>query len=89
MDSLIEKGYRNEEFINYIIKSKLTENYIPPDEYLEILIKSIDLKTASDNFITKILNNRYEYMNKKFDLSYLLQKNFVTFYQRIFIILTM
>ena len=84
MDSLIEKGYRNEEFINYIIKSKLIENYIPPDEYLEILIKSIDLKTASDNFITKILNNSYEHMNKKFDLSYLLQNKFVAFYQRIF-----
>ena len=52
MESFFDENLKNEEFINYIKNSEIAKTNIPSDEFLNIFLKSIDLKTASDEFIS-------------------------------------
>ena len=80
MEAFFDEKLKNEEFINYIKNSEISKTNIPSDEFLNIFLKSIDLKTASDEFISEFLNNDF----KGIDLTKFLKNNFINLYQQIF-----
>ena len=80
MEAFFDEKLKNEEFINYIKNSEISKTNIPSDEFLNIFLKSIDLKTASDDFISEFLNNDF----KGIDLTKFLKNNFINLYQQIF-----
>ena len=80
MEAFFDEKLKNEEFINYIKNSEISKANIPSDEFLNIFLKSIDLKTASDEFISEFLNNDF----KGIDLTKFLKNNFINLYQQIF-----
>ena len=71
---------KNEELFNYIINSEILYSNIPSDDYLSIFLKLIEIKTASEDFISRLLNNNIRHV----DLNKLLKSNFVRFYQKLF-----
>ena len=79
MDGFFE-NIKNEELINYIAIPEILYSGISSDDYLRIFENSIDIKTASEDFISKLLNNDL----KKIDLNKLLKSNFTKFYQKLF-----
>ena len=79
MDVFFE-NIKNEELINYIAIPEILYSGISSDDYLRIFENSIDIKTASEDFISKLLNNDF----KKIDLNKLLKNNFTKFYQKLF-----
>ena len=79
MDAFFE-NIKNEELINYIAIPEILYSGISSDDYLRIFENSIDIKTASEDFISKLLNNDF----KKIDLNKLLKNNFTKFYQKLF-----
>lgn len=92
MEDILKKGFKNEAFINYFLQERnksmkddidLIELY-GDDAILDAFIKSIDLKISSNLFISKLLNNKLEINLRKIDLSNILKKNFVLFYQKFF-----
>ena len=74
------ENIQNEDLINHIRLLEGGISNIPSDDFLKIFLKSIDIKSASDDFISKLLNNDF----KGVDLTKLLQNNFIKFYENLF-----
>ena len=86
MDSLSNKEEKNEEFINNLIAIGMEEikKSIPKDKLLNLFLDSINLKKAPKLFISRLLNNKFDKIGQKIDLSLVLEKNFIPFYENIF-----
>ena len=81
MSDFVDKSLKNEEPTNIIKTINLDKgNEQSLNEFLEIFLKKIDLKTASNNFINNFLNNNFKNIN----LSELLGNKFLTLYQKFF-----
>ena len=80
MEGFFDDKMKNEELFNYIINSEILYSNIPSDDYLSIFLKLIEIKTASEDFISRLLNNNIRHI----DLNKLLKSNFVKFYQKLF-----
>ena len=74
------ENLQNEDLINHIRLLEGGISNISSDDFLKIFLKSIDIKSASDDFISKLLNNDF----KGVDLTKLLQNNFIKFYENLF-----
>ena len=74
------ENLQNEELINHIRLLEDEISNISSDTFLKIFLKSIDIKTATDGFISKLLNNDFDGV----DLAKLLQTNFIKFYENLF-----
>lgn len=74
------ENLQNEDLINHIRLLEERISNISSNDFLKIFLKSIDIKSASDDFISKLLNNDF----KGVDLTKLLQNNFIKFYENLF-----
>ena len=85
MDSFLRKDEKNEAFINLLIAIGLEDlKNIPKNKLFDKFLDSINLKRASKIFISRLLNNKFDKIGQKIDLSLVLEKNFIPFYEKIF-----
>ena len=85
MEGFLKKEETNESFINLLVNIGLEDlKKIPKDKLFNKFINSIDLKSAPKIFISKLLNNKFNKIGQKIDLSLVLGNNFIPFYEKIF-----
>ena len=85
MEGFLEKDEKNEAFINLLVNIGLKDlKTIPKDKLLNKFLDSINLNKAPKLFISKLLNNKFDRIGQKIDLSLVLENNFIKFYEKIF-----
>ena len=85
MEGFFAKEEKNEAFINLLVNIGLKDlKTIPKDKLLNKFLDSINLNKAPKLFISKLLNNKFDRIGQKIDLSLVLENNFIKFYEKIF-----
>ena len=77
MKDFIDKSLKNEDFINFLKSSEILSSKPPQEDILKIFLSQIDLKSASEDFISKFLNNELD-----IDLKKILDKRLEALYKK-------